>query len=30
MRAFHTQVLGSGCVPLKLLEAKIDGWLAQA
>jgi uncharacterized protein (DUF885 family) len=30
IRAFHTQVLGSGCVPLKLLEAKIDRWLAAA
>ena len=28
IRAFHTQVLDSGCVPLKLLEAKVDGWLA--
>ena len=30
IRAFHTQVLDSGCVPLKLLEAKVDGWLAAA
>jgi uncharacterized protein (DUF885 family) len=30
IRAFHKQMLGSGCVPLKLLEAKVDGWLAAA
>jgi uncharacterized protein (DUF885 family) len=28
VRAFHTQVLGSGSLPLVLLERKIDGWIA--
>lgn len=28
IRAFHNQVLETGCVPLKLLEAKIDQWIA--
>ena len=28
IRAFHTQVLGDGCMPLQMLEAKIDRWLA--
>ena len=28
IRAFHTQVLGEGSMPLKMLEAKIDAWLA--
>ncbi|ROZ76161.1 DUF885 family protein [Ramlibacter sp. WS9] len=28
IRAFHTQVLGEGSMPLRMLEAKIDGWLA--
>jgi uncharacterized protein (DUF885 family) len=28
IRAFHTQVLGEGSMPLKMLEAKIDRWLA--
>ena len=27
-RAFHTQVLGSGALPLAVLEAKIDRWIA--
>lgn len=27
IRHFHTQVLGGGCVPLSMLEAKIDGWI---
>ena len=27
--AFHEQVLGDGTLPLSLLEAKIDGWIAQ-
>jgi uncharacterized protein (DUF885 family) len=27
IRAFHEQVLGSGALPLPVLEAKIDGWL---
>ena len=28
IRAFHEQVLGSGALPLPVLEAKIDGWIA--
>jgi uncharacterized protein (DUF885 family) len=28
IRAFHTQVLGEGSMPLRMLEAKIDRWLA--
>jgi uncharacterized protein (DUF885 family) len=28
VRAFHEQVLGSGALPLPILEAKIDGWIA--
>lgn len=28
IRAFHDQVLGSGALPLPLLEAKIDRWIA--
>jgi uncharacterized protein (DUF885 family) len=28
IRAFHAQVLGSGALPLPVLEAKIDGWIA--
>lgn len=28
IRAFHTQVLGEGCMPLSMLEAKIDRWIA--
>ncbi len=28
IRAFHEQVLGSGAVPLPILEAKIDRWIA--
>lgn len=27
IRAFHEQVLGSGALPLPVLEAKIDGWI---
>jgi uncharacterized protein (DUF885 family) len=27
IRRFHTQVLADGCVPLTMLEAKINGWL---
>jgi uncharacterized protein (DUF885 family) len=27
MRAFHDQVLGSGALPLPILEAKIDRWI---
>ena len=28
LRAFHDQVLGSGSLPLDLLDARIDGWIA--
>ena len=28
IRAFHEQVLGSGAMPLPILEAKIDRWIA--
>ena len=28
IRAFHAQVLGSGALPLTVLEAKIDRWIA--
>jgi uncharacterized protein (DUF885 family) len=28
IRAFHEQVLDSGALPLPVLEAKIDGWIA--
>lgn len=28
LRAFHEQVLGSGAIPLPVLEAKIDRWIA--
>ena len=28
VRAFHEQVLGSGALPLPVLEAKIDRWIA--
>jgi uncharacterized protein (DUF885 family) len=28
IRAFHTQVLGEGSMPLSMLEAKIDRWIA--
>jgi uncharacterized protein (DUF885 family) len=28
IRAFHTQVLGEGSMPLRMLEAKIDRWIA--
>ena len=28
IRAFHAQVLGSGAIPLPVLEAKIDAWIA--
>jgi len=27
IRAFHDQMLGSGALPLPILEAKIDGWI---
>jgi uncharacterized protein (DUF885 family) len=29
IRAFHQQVLGSGALPLPVLEAKVDGWIAR-
>lgn len=29
IRAFHEQVLGSGALPLPVLEAKIDAWIAR-
>lgn len=29
IREFHTRVLESGCMPLKLLEKKIDRWIAE-
>ncbi|MBA3056283.1 MAG: DUF885 domain-containing protein [Sphingomonadales bacterium] len=29
IRAFHEQVLGSGALPLSVLEAKIERWVAQ-
>ena len=28
IRAFHDRVLGAGAVPLDLLEARIDSWIA--
>ncbi len=28
IREFHNQVLETGCIPLALLEAKIDAWIA--
>jgi uncharacterized protein (DUF885 family) len=28
IREFHAQVLGSGALPLSILEAKIDRWIA--
>jgi uncharacterized protein (DUF885 family) len=28
IRAFHEQILGSGAIPLPVLEAKIDRWIA--
>ncbi|MBS0474334.1 MAG: DUF885 domain-containing protein [Proteobacteria bacterium] len=30
IRAFHEQVLGSGALPLPILEAKIDRWIARS
>jgi uncharacterized protein (DUF885 family) len=28
IKEFHNQVLESGCIPLALLEAKINKWIA--
>jgi uncharacterized protein (DUF885 family) len=28
VRAFHAQVLGTGSIPLAVLEAKIERWIA--
>jgi uncharacterized protein (DUF885 family) len=28
VREFHAQVLDSGALPMKILEAKIDRWIA--
>ena len=28
LRAFHEQVLGSGAIPLPVLETKIDRWIS--
>jgi len=30
IRQFHNQVLETGCVPLALLEKKIDGWIGES
>jgi len=30
IKVFHNKVLESGCIPLKLLENKIDQWIAEA
>ena len=29
IREFHDQILESGCLPLKLLEEKIDRWIRE-
>lgn len=29
IREFHKEVLETGCIPLALLENKIDGWIAR-
>ncbi len=29
IRKFHTEVLEAGCLPLSLLETKIDQWIAE-
>lgn len=28
IKEFHNQVLDAGCLPLKVLEGKIDKWIA--
>ena len=28
IKAFHKEVLETGCIPLELLENKIDAWIA--
>jgi uncharacterized protein (DUF885 family) len=28
LRAFHDEVLGSGCLPLSMLETRMDGWVS--
>jgi uncharacterized protein (DUF885 family) len=28
IKEFHNQVLDAGCLPLTVLEKKIDGWIA--
>ncbi len=30
IRAFHDEVLGAGALPLDVLEARIDAWIARA
>ena len=30
LRDFHHQVIETGCLPMDVLEAKIDGWIASA
>ena len=30
IKVFHNKVLESGCIPLQLLENKIDGWIAES
>jgi uncharacterized protein (DUF885 family) len=29
LRAFHDAVLGAGALPLNVLEARVDGWIAR-
>ena len=30
IREYHNQVLETGCIPLQLLEDKIDAWIADS